>query len=369
MKIIHLVLGKANPKRMNGVNKVVHQLATTQSALGQEVIVWGIANDLIPNYPDRNFTTQLFQQNKNKTLSPQLKQAIKRLSNQHILHIHGAFILEFYQIARLLKKQGISYIFTPHGSYSEAAMQKNKWVKKIYFHLLEKWLIKNAKAIQLLGVNEFDNLGKMVALDNRKLIPNGMDFEQLPDDLAPRKKEGLTFGFCGRLDTYHKGLDIMLKGFQQFLANGGEATLALIGDGKDRPVLEKMVADLGIEEHIVFHGALFGLKKFHTLHQFDVFLHTSRMEGFPMAVLEAAALAIPCITSEATNINSYIRQYNAGIALPNNTPQCVASAMSICADFFQDNQLAFKGENAKRMVESAFDWKNIAQQLWKTYAA
>ena len=68
MKIIHLVLGKANPERMNGVNKVVHQLAKTQATLGQKVSVWGIANDLIPNYPIRNFKTVLFQQYSNKTV-------------------------------------------------------------------------------------------------------------------------------------------------------------------------------------------------------------------------------------------------------------------------------------------------------------
>jgi len=369
MKIIHLVLGKANPKRMNGVNKVVHQLATTQTELGQEVSVWGIANDLIHNYPERNFETVLFQQHRNKTLCPKLKASIKEVAKNVVVHIHGAFILEFYQVARLLKREGIAYVFTPHGSFSKAALEQNKWAKKVYFHLLEKWVIKHAKATQLLGVNEFDQLGRMMKEGNKQLIPNGMDLTQLPTDLTPKKKEELTFGFCGRLDTYHKGLDLMLEGFQQFLAEGGNAKLELIGDGKDRPALEKLVIKLGIQEHVVFHGALFGLKKFHTLHQFDVFLHTSRMEGFPMAVLEAAALSIPCVTSEATNINSYIRQHNAGIALPNNTPICIASAMSLCAEFHQCNQLDYKGKNARAMVVSAFDWKNIAKKLISTYAA
>ena len=46
MKIIHAVLGKANPDRMNGVNKVAHQLAKTQQGMGHEVTVWGIASSL-----------------------------------------------------------------------------------------------------------------------------------------------------------------------------------------------------------------------------------------------------------------------------------------------------------------------------------
>jgi len=129
------------------------------------------------------------------------------------------------------------------------------------------------------------------------------------------------------------------------------------------------VLKLGIQDKVVFHGAIFGLKKFQTIKQFDVFLHTSRMEGFPLAVLEAAALSIPCITSEATNINGYIQKYSAGIALSNNTPSSIASAMSLATDFYQQNHLFVYGKNARKMVTTSFDWKNIAQQLLQAYAA
>jgi len=45
MRVIHVVLGKANPDRMNGVNQVVHHLATEQVERGDEVEVWGITAD------------------------------------------------------------------------------------------------------------------------------------------------------------------------------------------------------------------------------------------------------------------------------------------------------------------------------------
>jgi hypothetical protein len=37
MEIVHLILGKANPDRMNGVNKVVYQLATYQTIAKKKV--------------------------------------------------------------------------------------------------------------------------------------------------------------------------------------------------------------------------------------------------------------------------------------------------------------------------------------------
>ena len=67
MKIIHLVLGKANPLRMNGVNKLVHEMATTQQEMGYNVNLWGITENPIHDYPPRNYRTvlfpSLFQQN------------------------------------------------------------------------------------------------------------------------------------------------------------------------------------------------------------------------------------------------------------------------------------------------------------------
>ena len=57
MKIIHLILGRANPNRMNGVNKVVHNLATVQSQKGYTIEVWGITSSYLKEdeFKDRNY--------------------------------------------------------------------------------------------------------------------------------------------------------------------------------------------------------------------------------------------------------------------------------------------------------------------------
>ena len=369
MKIIHLVLGKANPKRMNGVNKVAYQLATTQADLGLDVTLWGIANNLEVNYPPRNFNTRIFQQYKNKLiLDAELVVAIKALPTKSIVHIHGAFIPEFYKISRLLKKQNIPYIFTPHGSFTEMAMTKNKWVKKFYFQYFESKLIRDAKMIQLLGINEFDYLDTLTSEANKCLIPNGQDLKGIPSiDKEERASENMVLGFCGRLATFHKGLDLMLKGFALYRKNGGAGRLELIGDGGDRPELEQLAKELGIDQAVIFHGKKFGAEKFELLSRMDVFLHTSRMEGFPTAVLEAAALQIPTITSEATNINSFVETYESGFILANNTPEEIAALMAKAEILFQEKRLKPMGEQGRKMVEVEFDWKNIAKQLVEIY--
>jgi len=371
MKIIHLVLGKANPERMNGVNKVAFQLASTQASLGFDVLLWGIANDLKINFPKRNFKTQLFQQKKNKlTLDSNLVKAIKQLASDTTVHIHGAFIPEFYKVSRMLKKQNVSYVFTPHGSFTEMAMTKNKWVKKLYFKLFESKLIRDAKRIQLLGVNEYEYLDSLTHDAHKCLIPNGQNLEEIP----MYQKEGVinigpVFGFCGRLAKFHKGLDLMFEGFYLYKKNGGKGNLQLIGDSDERKELEELVESFGISDYVIFHGKKFGKEKFDLLSKMDVFLHTSRMEGFPTAVLEAAAMKIPTITSEATNINDYVKKYNSGFVLEKNSPQEIAQVMQQASNCFFGKKLKAMGMQGRKMVEQEFDWRKIANQLVEVYAA
>ncbi|MFT6199305.1 MAG: hypothetical protein ACJAQ2_001077, partial [Vicingaceae bacterium] len=51
LQVIHVLLGKANPNRMNGVNKMVNSLAEHQSIIGKDVTVWGITKNPVHNYP------------------------------------------------------------------------------------------------------------------------------------------------------------------------------------------------------------------------------------------------------------------------------------------------------------------------------
>ena len=84
MEIIHIILGKANPNRLNGVNKVVYQLATKQAEFGLNVSVWGITKDITVNFEERNFNTVLFTKPSNPfEFSKQLQANIIEKSNSY----------------------------------------------------------------------------------------------------------------------------------------------------------------------------------------------------------------------------------------------------------------------------------------------
>lgn len=141
----------------------------------------------------------------------------------------------------------------------------------------------------------------------------------------------------------------------------------MIGGGKDEAFLKNLAAKLKIDDFTTFHGPKFGNEKFEILLDGDLFVHTSRMEGFPTAVLEAAGLNIPCLVSRPTNMDDYIETYDAGFVIKENTPENIAEQLARAEAFHHYNLLGLKGRNARRMVEDVFTWEEISMQLISVY--
>ncbi len=369
MKIIHLVLGKANPDRMNGVNKVAHQHATHMTLLGHEVTLWGITGNLDQNFPPRIYQTKLFQSLSGRFfLSGALKRAIAGLEPGTVFHIHGALIPEFFLVSRLLRKRGISYIYTPHGAFNRVALHKNRWVKIIYIALIEKIMLRGAVKVHFPGESEFTHMDQVCPLSNKILIPNGQDFRDLEFDyrqLQPQAEP--VFGFCGRLDSYYKGLDMLISAFAKYKSHHGNGQLWLIGDGPDRVKLEKQAHELNLGTEVLFTGSLFGQDKLNRIANMHAFFHPSRSEGSPTAVLEACGLGIPCVVSTATNVGSLVDRYQCGIHLTVNDVQHIMEAFFRCQDLFYSGELKPMGQRAAQMVKEQFDWQVIASRLIQAY--
>lgn len=370
MNIVHVILGKANPNRMNGVNKVVNSLATYQTKMGHNVSVWGITKNPIHDYPKRAYRTLLFKETSKFFLPKGMRRAINRKSSKTVFHFHGGFIPQFILIAQLMLLKGLNYVFTPHGSYNTIAMERSNWKKKLYILLFEKRLVKGAKSLHFIGESEIEGAKKLFKINHYELVPNGQNVEEVEvTDVSQKENNFPIFGFCGRLDIKTKGLDLLLKGFAEYLdGKGRKGELWLIGDGAERSKLERLAQNLNISSQVRFFGSLYGKEKMNTMNQLDYFMLTSRNEGLPGVVLEASVLGVPCIVSKATNMANYIDEHQAGIALTENTSVQIAKAMKEAMLWKCNGQINQLKENAKRMVSEQFNWNTIVEKLAVIYA-
>jgi len=364
MEILHVVLGKANPSRMNGVNRVVNELATQQILNGEKVRLWGITKYPRHDYPDRCYPTHLFRAARNAfRLDRTLHRAIDALDKDTVVHLHGGFIPAFFTLSNALHKRGIPYVLTPHGSYNAIALQRNAWRKKFYFHFFEKRLLENARAIHCLGKSEVMGLQQIWHNDKSVLIPYGF---QLPAYGSLKASGNFTIGFCGRLDSYTKGLDILLRSFAFFLQLVPNAELWIIGDGPDRRKLEDLATELKIRRNTVFYGSRFDEDKRSLLLQMHAFAHPSRNDGRPTAILEAASLGIPCVVTEATNLADAIRCYDSGVVAAPYATSIFQALIRLYRKITMGDRVALS-ENARTMVRDVFNWEHIVADLHQLY--
>lgn len=365
MDIVHLILGKANPEKMNGVNKVVFNIASKQALRKMNVEVWGISENTEINYPERIFTTKIFQRRKNPFSIPEgLKKEILKSAHETIFHLHGGWIPVFSSLSRFLKKSNRRYVITPHGSYNEIAMKKSRFIKKFYFKWFEKKVITNAGKIHCIGESEIDGLHTLQRTDKTVLIHYG--FEKIQSD--PKTiyaKKTMIFGFVGRLDVYTKGLDILIDGFAAFSKQYPESKLWIIGDSTEKENLHQQIKQNNLEHCVELMGSKFGDEKNDLIRKMDVFLHPSRNEGLPVAVIEAAAFGKPCIVTRNTNVGHLIEQYNAGICLAFPDAKLLTDALITIYNIRQKNNLEYQrmGENTLKMVEEAFDWNTVLSEM------
>lgn len=368
-KIVHVVLGKANPNRMNGVNKVVNRLANTQADLGYDVQIWGITKDPNHNYPKRNFQTLLFQDQRLKfILDSDLKRAIQKQEKDSVIfHLHGAYLPQFYSLSRLLVKYNLDYVYTPHGAFNLVAMERSATKKKIYNRFLESFIVKHAKAVHSIGASELTGTKHTFKNAKQVLIPNGQDLYET-DKNSIKQNEFPIFGFIGRLDMHTKGLDILLKGFSTFLnQTNSKAQLQLLGDGPNRNQLEALAQKLNITSQVQFKGAVYGTEKMNLMQQFDYLCLNSRNEGLPGVVLEAAAVGVPAIVSRETNLGDYISKHQSGFVLANNSEEQIAQVLFQAMENQNTDKYQTQSKNAEKMILEDFGWKHIAQQHVAVY--
>ena len=127
-------------------------------------------------------------------------------------------------------------------------------------------------------------------------LPNPVDTDRI-DNLAaapaPFSGAGRHLVAAGRL-VPQKGFDMLLSAFARVCAQRDDVTLHLLGEGPERENLTRQVAELGLEAQVRFEG--FQENPFPWYRAADLFVQSSRYEGFPNVVLEALACGTPAVT-------------------------------------------------------------------------
>lgn len=157
-----------------------------------------------------------------------------------------------------------------------------------------------------------------------------------PAVFAPRRLEkkngdGFDIVCVGRL-VPAKGQLILVRAFADLLAQGYNVHLKIVGDGVDRKQLESFVDSCGLTSAVEFKGALSHKETRQVLEEADLFVLASFAEGLPVALMEAMAMEIPCVSTYVAGIPELIRDGVDGLLVPASSQEALTGAMKSMID-------------------------------------
>lgn len=184
-----------------------------------------------------------------------------------------------------------------------------------------------------------------------------------------RKELGIShdapvIGFVGRL-TRDKGLPELLEAFALLLRKEPNAFLLLVGwfdaaeDGLDRATRQR------IESHprVIHTGFVHDTSRFYRA--MDVLVLPSWREGFPNAVLEAAASGVPAVATNCTGSCDAVVPGVTGLLVPPGEPEAIYEAV---ATMVRDPDLRQEmGKAARAWAVENYDSRRVLGQAVRFY--
>ena len=218
--------------------------------------------------------------------------------------------------------------------------------------------------------NSSDNsalTSNVYSVDKTAVIGSGINLEQYrrPMELTQVDDGVWKIVSVARLVEF-KGLEYALKAVAKLTQEGRHVSLTIIGDGPLRGPLHLLSQELGIEDKIIFKGALAHNEVPQHLWAADVFLLPSiidqfgRTEGFGAVILEAMAAGLPVIASGVGGITDIVNGDN-GILVPEKNPEAIASAVERLLDEKGSSQLFSK--KGQEFVQKTYSDEAISHQF------
>lgn len=309
-----------------------------------------------------------------KTSLPLLRWLWDHARDYDVIHIHTVFSFSTLAAALAARLAGVPYVVRPLGVLNAWGMKhRRRWIKHLSFTLLDRPLLNRAAAIHYTSHQEAAEAAPLELIATTTVIPLGMDlsaFNSLPPRAALDREWPQAVGrtvilFLSRLHE-KKGLSVLLDAFAKVHGEHPETLLIIAGDG-DATLLDslhKQANTLSIESAILWTGHASGERKLALLGGADLFVLPSRSENFGIALLEAMASGLPCVTTFGVGLACDEGCHDAVVRVAVDDANALADE---CLRLMHDNPLRERLSNRSRVAAQTYSSRVMPTRLVALY--
>lgn len=205
-------------------------------------------------------------------------------------------------------------------------------------------------------------------VDRLHVIPCGVRL----DDFGPGERGDHRVVCVGSLQEY-KGQRYLIDAARILTAQGRDLSVVLVGDGELRSELQAQVARLGLGSTVEFAGhqptgrITELLSTATVVVQPSVVTASGKMEGIPVALMEALASQAAVVATDISGISELVSDCVTGRLVPQRDAAALADAIATLLD---DEELRTRlGRSGRERVASAYDLERNAEALVRLLTA
>lgn len=212
--------------------------------------------------------------------------------------------ISFFVVKKIKAKKKVQWI---HFDVTKIGFNKN-FTSKIYKKFNKIFVVSNEarnKLIHLLPklsgkVDVITNIVSIPLIKNQSIKSGGFT-----DNF-----NGFRILTVGRL-SHEKGQDLAIRAFSKIIKEGYNVRWYCLGEGRTRGELEKLIKEYDITDKFILLGV--NPNPYTFMRQCDIYVQTSRYEGYCLSLIEAKCFNKPIITTNVNGANEIIINGDTGL--------------------------------------------------------
>lgn len=197
------------------------------------------------------------------------------------------------------------------------------------------------------------------------IVPFGVDIQKFKKDITAEKDNNkINLGIVKSLKPVY-GIEYAIKTMKILVQKDDRYTLHIYGDGPEKENLQNLINENSLEKNVKLHGKIKNEEVPKVLNKFDVFCATSISESFGVSVVEAMAVGVPVVVSDADGFIEVTNNGETGIIVPKkNEIKLSEEINNLVNNNEKMKELSIKG---RKRVEEFYDFYKNVLKMRETY--